>query len=115
MILVNKKKALSYKGKRLLLWMSAHRQGSSAAAFRPDRATAQLPRLRGSAFMAVGPLLAILRLLPRRATAMCASDILFLLGFGFHLAVFAFGTVATTPEFYAVFEYVAKIGHNDRF
>ena len=61
-------------------------------------------------FMAVSSLFAILGLLTGRTTAMSPSDILLLLGFGFHLAIILW-LVTSTSEVDAVFEDILKIVH----
>ena len=60
--------------------------------------------------MTIGALLTVLRLLTGTATAMSPRDILFLLGFGLHLAIIL-RLVSSTSEVDAVFEYVLKIVH----
>ena len=60
--------------------------------------------------MSVGSLLTVFRLLTGRATTVGTSDILFLLGFGLHLAIVLW-LVSSTSEVDAVFEYVLKIVH----
>ena len=61
--------------------------------------------------MPVGPLLTVFGFLPCRATTMSTSDILFLFGLGFHLAI-VFRLVTSTSEVDAVLKNVLKIVHN---
>ena len=60
--------------------------------------------------MSVSPLLTVFGFLTGRATTVGTSDILFLLGFGLHLAIVLW-LVSSTSEVDAVFEYVLKIVH----
>ena len=60
--------------------------------------------------MSVGTLLAVFGFLTGRTAAVGTSDILFLLGFGFHLAII-FRLVTSTSEVDTVFEYVLKVVH----
>ena len=60
--------------------------------------------------VAVSPLLTVLRFLTGRTAAVSPSDILFLLGFGFHLPV-VLRFVASTSEVDAVLENLLKIVH----
>ena len=61
--------------------------------------------------MSVGPLLTVFGFLSCRAATVSTSDILFLLGLGFHLAV-VFRLISSTSEVDAVFKNVLKIVHN---
>ena len=60
--------------------------------------------------MSVGSLFTVFGFLTGRATTVGTSDILFLLGFGLHLAIVLW-LVSSTSEVDAVFEYVLKIVH----
>lgn len=60
--------------------------------------------------MSVGALFAILGFLAGTAAAVSPSDILFLLGFGLHLASILW-LVTSTSEVDAVFEDILKIVH----
>ena len=60
--------------------------------------------------MTIGALLTVLRLLTGTATAMSPRDILFLLGFGLHLAIIL-RLVSSTSEVDAVLQYILKIVH----
>ena len=60
--------------------------------------------------MAIGTLFAVLGLLSGTAAAVSPSDILFLLGFGLHLAI-VFRLVTSASEVDAVLEYILKIIH----
>ena len=61
--------------------------------------------------MSVSALFAVFRLLACRTAAMCAGDILLLLGFGFHLAI-VFRLITPTSEADTVFEDILKIVHS---
>ena len=60
--------------------------------------------------MSVGTLLTVFGFLTGRTAAVGTSDILLLLGFGFHLAII-FRLVTSTSEVDTVFEYVLKVVH----
>ena len=60
--------------------------------------------------MSVGTLFTIFGLLSRRATTVGTSDILLLLGFGFHLAI-VFRLITASSEADTVFENILKIIH----
>ena len=60
--------------------------------------------------MSVGTLLTVFGFLTGRTAAVGTSDILLLLGFGFHLAII-FRLVTSTSEIDTVFEYVLKVVH----
>ena len=60
--------------------------------------------------MAVGALLAVLRLLSGRAAAMSSCDILLLFGFGLYLAI-VLRLVTSASEVDAVFKDILKIVH----
>ena len=59
--------------------------------------------------MSVGSLLAVLRLLARRAGAVGTGDVGFLLRLGFHLVVSSSFPSATTTEGYAILEDALKV------
>ena len=59
--------------------------------------------------MPVGSLLAVLRLLARRAGAVGAGDVGLLLRLGFHLVVSSSFLSATTTEGDAILEYALKV------
>ena len=61
--------------------------------------------------MTIGALLAVLCLLPGRAAAVGARDILLLLGFGLHLAIVLW-LVTSASEVDAVFKDILKVVHN---
>ena len=60
--------------------------------------------------MSVGTLLSVFGFLPCRAAAVSSCNVLFLSGFGLHLAV-VFLLVASTAEVDAVLEDVLKVVH----
>ena len=60
--------------------------------------------------MTIGALLTVLRLLTGTATAMSPRDILFLLGFGLHLA-FILWLITSTSEADTMLEDILKIIH----
>ena len=60
--------------------------------------------------MTVGPLLTVFGFLTSRAATVSTSNILFLLGFGFYLAI-VFRLVTSTSEVDAVLKNVLKIVH----
>ena len=60
--------------------------------------------------MSVGTLLAVFGFLSGRTATVSSSDILFLLGFGLHLAI-VLRLVTSTSEVDTVFEYVLKVVH----
>jgi len=60
--------------------------------------------------MSVGPLLTVFGFLSCRAATVSTSDILFLLGLGFHLAV-VFRLISSTSEVDAILKNILKIVH----
>jgi len=64
--------------------------------------------------MTIGALLTVLRLLTGTAATMGSRDILLLLGFGLHLAIFL-RLVTSTSEVDAIPQYILKIVHNSFF
>jgi len=63
--------------------------------------------------MPVGPLLTVFGFLPCRAATVSTSDILFLLGLGFHLAII-FWLISSTSEVDAILKNILKIVHKYR-
>ena len=61
--------------------------------------------------MAVGTLLTVFGFLSCRAATVSTSDILLLLGLGFHLLSIVLRLVSSTSEVDAVFEYILEIVH----
>ena len=68
-----------------------------------------LMRIGGALFLAVGALFAILGFLAGGAAAVCAGDVLFLLGFGLHLAFAGVTALAAPAEVDAVLQDLLKV------
>ena len=68
-----------------------------------------LLKVVGALFLAVGALLAILGFLAGGAAAVCAGDVLLLLGLGLHLAFAGVAALAAPAEVDAVLQDLLKV------